>query len=190
MGGSYENTAAAAVCRHQPGKALRRSVVQPRRRFVQQPERAVRNQEPGDRGAPPLAGRQIAERQMPDAGKPDDLQGLLGGQFRLAAEIAPEAQILRDAECRLHRVLMAEIVAGGGNGRECLAAAFEGDAPACRRQKTRDNAKQRRFSRPIGTDNNKRLPLAQREADIREYGLAAAFAAQIVGDKPHRSPLA
>ena len=48
-------------------------------RLVEQPDRAMADQQSGDRGAALLAGGEIAERQMADAGEPDLFERLFAG---------------------------------------------------------------------------------------------------------------
>ena len=88
-------------------------------RLVEDPDRAVDRQQPGQRDAPLLAGRQIAVGQMLDAAEADGSGRLLdrhgGLAFRAPQpghETPPEQQVLAHREIRFHRVAMAEIVAG------------------------------------------------------------------------------
>ena len=70
----------AQMLRHQPGELRLRSLVQPRRRLIEQPDRPMADQQLRDRRAPALPGREIAERQMADAAEPDRLQRLVDTQ--------------------------------------------------------------------------------------------------------------
>ena len=57
------------------------SRVEPGGRLVEQPERTPADQQPGDRRAAALAGRQIAEGQMADGAESDQIERRLDAEF-------------------------------------------------------------------------------------------------------------
>ncbi|MNI52957.1 hypothetical protein D3C73_1077700 [compost metagenome] len=63
-----------------------------------------------------LAGGEITERQVCDAAEADRFGCLAdadaGLPMKIAEEIAPEGEVLRDGQFGLHRITMAEIMTG------------------------------------------------------------------------------
>ena len=62
---------------------------------------------------------------MADVWKTDGVQRLVDRQMRVPEKIPPESQVLLDRERGLHGVGMAKIMAGRGDGRPFLVAAFQ-----------------------------------------------------------------
>ena len=96
---------------------------------------------------------------------------------------APEPQIFLDGQCRLHRVLVTEIVCRRSDG--FLACALERDLAAARRQKPGDDAQKRRLARAVLTGDDQRLAGRDAQVERPEHMLATAFAAQVSGYEPH-----
>ena len=185
MRGRHDDPAILQMRRHQRGELPLRGGVQPRRRLVEQPDRAVADQHPGDRRAPPLSGREVAERQVADVAQPHHLQRLGDLEVRLAEEVAPEGEVLRDAQRRLHRVLVTEVMRRAAGRRPFLPTPFQPHAPGGRRQQPGDDSQERRLARTVGPGDRQRLALSQREGDALEDRLAAALPRQVLGDQPH-----
>ena len=118
------------------------------------------------------------------------LQCLANAELSVAGKALPELKVLMDGQRCLHRVLVAEIMAGRRNRRKILAAALHGDSPRSMRQEASDHAQQSRLARTVGAGDHKRLAVGERKADIGKNRLATAFTAEIFGDKPHTSPVA
>ena len=60
--------------------------------------------------------------------------------------------------------------------------------PGRRRQQAGDDAQQGRLARSVRPGDDQRVALAERKVDAGKDRLAAALAAQIIGDQPHRPP--
>ena len=62
--GRDDQAAAGEMLTHQPARRVLRRRVERRGRLVEQPDRALHGDQPGERQPPPLAGRQIGRRQF------------------------------------------------------------------------------------------------------------------------------
>ena len=92
MRGRDNQTALCAMGLHHAGDFLPRSPVERRQRLVQQPERTVSHEQPGQRRAPFLAGGEGAKGRMERVGKTDGRQRL---SCRQTARVLPAAEIRR-----------------------------------------------------------------------------------------------
>src|SRR3546814_5199534 len=96
---------------------LHRGMVEADRGLVEQPEFGRRGGEAGERQATALAGRQQSPRHRRQLGEGESPERPAESSLRspgTAAQIRPEAQVLRDAEDRLHGVEVAEVVQPDG----------------------------------------------------------------------------
>ena len=112
MGGGEDETAGGQVLAHNDGELALRGGVERGRRFVEQPDRPRRDQEPGERDAALLAGGQRPRREIGDMGEAEPIERRdprrAGG---IAAErVGPEGEIFAGGERALQRVGVAEIV--------------------------------------------------------------------------------
>ena len=122
------------VLLHQGHEFLVRPCVEPGGRLVEQPDRAVAGEQPSDRRAAFLPGREIAERQMAETAKADLVERRLEVEPRLAEKAPPEFQIFRDRQRGLHGVEVAEIVTGSRDRGPFFAGAFQAQRSRFERQ--------------------------------------------------------
>ena len=188
MSRGHDDPAIVEVRLHQSRELVFGGLIEPGGRLIEQPDGAVADEQPGDGCTTPLACRQIAEGQVADIAESDDFQRLAAFQVRLAQKFPPEAEILGHGQRGLHRVFMTEIVARRRDGRKDIAAPLDPGRPRGRRQQTRQNAQQGRFSGAVRACDDQALAGFERKSDAGENLLAAALAAQIVGDEPHLPP--
>ena len=185
-----DDAAAAEMRRHQRREFCLRRCIEPGGRFVEQPDRAAADQEFCDRRPPALAGGEVAVGQMADRAEADRPQRLLHREIGAAAKVPPEAQILGHRQRRLHRVQMAEIMAGRSDGRIRFAAAFDEHLARRLRQQAGNHPEQRRFTGAVRSGDDQAVAFAERKIHPGKHRLPAALAAQIFGDQPHCSPVA
>ena len=143
------------------------SRVEPGRRLVEQPDRAPADQQPGDRRAAPLAGRQIAEGQVrrsppsPTASSASSTPSAASPQKSL-----PEGEILRHRQRR-----SSSHCDGRDSGRPTQRSETSSPPPSSRtaagsrRQQPGDDAQQRRLARSVRPGDDQRL--ARRRGESR-----------------------
>ena len=106
-------------------------------RLVEQPDRARRGEQAGQRELPLLSGREQSGGKLRQRGEPEGGERAVEARAVLAEEAGPEGEVLAHAEARLHRVQMADIVAKlgelGVGGR-----AVEVEPPCGKRQQPGD----------------------------------------------------
>ena len=115
------------------------------------------DQEPRKRGAAPLAGREVAERQMARCAEPDrverDLDGRAAGSPRKAP---PEARFSATVSAGLQRVEVAEIVAAAATERPFAAAPSSRTLPP-RAAAARRGCAAARFAGAVRAGDDQRL---------------------------------
>ena len=164
------------------GEARLRGAVQRRCRLVEDPDRACRDEETGKARPPLLAGREIGKGQMRDARQADGLQRRRDARPAAAEKAGPEGEVVADSDGRLHRVPVADIVAGFGEMPRRLAVRgerpLEGHRPADRTQQPRERAQQRRLAGAVRAGDEKRRAAANHDIEGTGDGGAAAPDAQ------------
>ena len=88
MGGGHNEPAARQVLSHEAGKVGLGRNVERGGRLIEQPDRSLDGDQPGDREAAPLAGRQIGGRELCNAIEADRRERSLR-QRRLRPFAAP-----------------------------------------------------------------------------------------------------
>jgi hypothetical protein len=127
MGGGDDHAARVELPRHDAHEAGKRGGVESHRRLVQQPQHARHQHEAGQRQPPLLPG---GEQARGIGGKPRQVEGLQRLLHVAAAqEVAPEGQVLVNAQGRLHRLLMRDVMRLLAD-REVLRTAGELMSPA------------------------------------------------------------
>ena len=118
-------------------------------RFVEEPERAVEQQQPGEHQPAGLAGGEVAGIKGGDRPEADGLEGRQDRGGWPAVEGSPEAEVLGDRQARLDRGAVAEKT-DGGFAAFLRIAATDGEAACGRMDDAGNDQQQRRFSRPVG----------------------------------------
>ena len=134
-------------------------------RLVEQPDRTGRGEEAGQREPSLLPGRQEAGGKIGKAGQARRRQGRASRPWpRPPRKSAQKARFSRDAEARLHRVGVADIVAKLGK-RGVGAGALETKRAAREREEPRDLPQQARLAGAVRAGDEQRL--AGRKAKAR-----------------------
>ena len=165
---------------HQRGELPFGNLVETGRRFVEQPDRPVAHEKPGNGRAAALAGGKIAEGQMTDIEEADHFQRLADRQVIFAEKILPEGKILLHRQRWLHGVAVAEIMARA-RGVLPFLATLEGNLPFRHGKQAGNHSEQRRLANSVRTRNDQTFAGGKGEIHAREDQLAAAFPAQIFG---------
>ncbi|MNV65912.1 hypothetical protein D3C71_1586350 [compost metagenome] len=178
----------------QRGEHLFRIHIQRGGRLVQDPDRAPGDEQFGEGHAALLAGGEISERQVGDAAEADRFGCLAdahaGISIKITEEIAPEGKVLRDRQFGLHRIAVAEIVAGFGGAHFSLyTILLPGHSPAFGPQQPGHSAQQCRLSRAVLPRQDKAFAPFQSEGNILEDQVFAASGAQVFGRQPHHGNL-
>ena len=184
MGGRDDEAAVGQMRGHEMQKGVLRGAVERRDRLVEEPQGAVRDEEPGEGDAPPLPGRQIGDRQRGGMSQADRVEGFARRQTRLAEEVADEAEVLRRREGRFQGIAVAD-------GMEMLGEAVFAetvgrDRPGIRPEAAGEERQQRGLAGPVPSGDDERFAGRQGERQIREDEAARAAAGKILDDDPHR----
>ena len=108
--------------------------------------------------------------------------------FHVATEkIPPEGEVFLNAQGRLQRVAMAEIMRLFGQGQLTLAA-FQGDRSAGRREQARDQAKQRSLARSVRAGDGQNFAGGSLKIEVEKHLAAAAHTSEIASREPHFVP--
>src|SRR3569833_4304652 len=111
VGGGDDQSAAGEVLAHQRYKHRLTRSIERGGRLIQQPERPRRCEQPCQRQAAALTGRESGRRQLAGVAESDGGEAIAARAPRHAAEeVGPERKVLSHAERRLERVAVAEIM--------------------------------------------------------------------------------
>src|SRR5947207_2236100 len=119
--------------------------------------------------------------------EPYGLEALVEVAGRAAKKIAPERQVFQNAQCRLQRIAMAEIV-GLFRERQLRLAPFQVDRPVGRDQQARNQAQQRGLAGAVRADHGQNLAGRGLEIEAGEHLPAAPDTVDVASREPHLSP--
>ena len=186
MGCGDDDAAAAQVRLHDGGERGLGCGVERRRRLVEQPQRAMGDEETGERHAAPLPGREQAGGKIDHMGEADPRQR---GALRLARGSAAEhrrgeGEVLARGQRAFDAVGVAEIM-GLLAERAFGVAALERKPPASSGRKPQRARNRLDFPAPFGPVTISAAPRFRRERKSGEEPPPAAFDRQIPRAKAH-----
>ena len=93
---------------HEPVQDRLGGIVEGGERLVEEPDRAIGDEETRERHPPPLAGRQVPDRQAGRVREPQGREGVAGRQAVVPVEALREDEVLLGRQGALQGVAMAD----------------------------------------------------------------------------------
>ena len=128
-----------------PAQGLLRGGVEGGGRLVEEPERPMGHEQPGQRHPAALAGREIGHRQARGMGEAHRVERLARGERRVSEEVAGEGEVFFRRQRRFEGIPVADIVQAFGQGP--LAGILEADRARFRVQAARPGCRAGRICR-------------------------------------------
>ena len=124
-------------------------------RFVEEPERPVGDEQPGERHPAALPGREIGHGQARGMGEAHRVERLARGERRVSEEVAGEGEVFFRRERRFEGIPVPDIVQAFGQGP--LAGILEADRPRFRVQAARQDVEQGGFAGAVAAGDHQGL---------------------------------
>src|SRR5262245_15631535 len=167
------------ACQRLLGRGVERG-----RRLVEQPERALGQEQAHQPRPPPLTGGQVAGGNVAQRRQAERLERRIEAVRGAPEEAAPKGGILSDREARLHRVGVPNIVALLSYAY-IFGTAVEADLPGLMAQEAGQRTQKRGLAGAVRPGHEQRCARLHGQRDTSKKRAPAALRRQLFGNQLH-----